>query len=84
MSDDEAAYEIVKKATSTPFLIKLWQILSDPDNQEAIHWNPDGQGFTIEDPDALEEILVGYFRSKLFSSFLRQLNYFTFKKTGKR
>jgi hypothetical protein len=89
--DDEAgylqadeAYKIVKPATSTPFLIKLWKILTDPDNQSAIHWDADGQGFTIEDPGALEEILQNYFRSKQFSSFQRQLNYFTFRKSGKR
>ena len=84
---DESAvegYEIVKQATSTPFLIKLWKILMDPNNQTFIHWDEDGQGFTIEDTTALEGILSDYFRSRNFSSFQRQLNYFDFQKTGKR
>ena len=85
MSKNNEAFEIVKKATSTPFLIKLWKILGDPNNKHAISWNSDGLGFEITDPEALEhDVLADHFRSTQFSSFQRQLNYFTFKKTGKR
>jgi hypothetical protein len=85
MISDEDAMEIVSKATSTPFLIKLWTILAEPGFSHAISWNRDNRGFTIHDNDALEtDVLPSYFRSTQFSSFQRQLNYFAFRKVGKK
>jgi hypothetical protein len=85
MISDEDAMAIVSKATSTPFLIKLWTILAEPGFSHAISWNRDNRGFTIHDNDALEtDVLPSYFRSTQFSSFQRQLNYFAFRKVGKK
>lgn len=84
MITDEEAMQIISKATSTPFLIKLWTILSEPGYSHAITWNLD-DGFTVHNTEALEQdVLPAYFRSTQFSSFQRQLNYFSFRKVGKK
>jgi hypothetical protein len=71
--------EIVKRATSTPFLVKLWGILDE--NNTAMHWDEDGKTFSVMSTKDVEtDILPRYFRSKLFSTFQRQLSYFGFKK----
>ena len=36
------------------------------------------------DIDDLEDLLLIHFRSRQFSSFQRQLNYFSFRKVGKQ
>lgn len=70
--------EIVKKASSTPFLGKLWKILEEDNN--IVGWNEDGT-FSVKSKDDLEEkVLPRHFRSGQFSSFERQLNYYGFKK----
>jgi len=79
----EEAMDIVSKATSTPFLIKLWSILENPDFAHAVAWISDTE-FTIIDIHALErDVLHHFFRSERFGTFQRQLNYFSFRKIGK-
>jgi hypothetical protein len=71
--------EIVKRATSTPFLVKLWSILEE--NNAAMKWDADGTTFSVMSTKDVEtDILPRFFRSKLFSTFQRQLSYFGFKK----
>lgn len=81
----EDAMEVVREGTtSTPFLFKLWSMLEDPDYGHAISWNSEIRGFTVHDIDDLEDLLLNHFRSRQFSSFQRQLNYFSFRKVGKQ
>jgi hypothetical protein len=81
----EDAMEVVREGTtSTPFLFKLWSMLEDPDYGHAISWNSEIRGFTVHDIDDLEDLLPNHFRSRQFSSFQRQLNYFSFRKVGKQ
>ena len=71
--------EVVKKATSTPFLVKLWGILEE--DNAACSWNADGRTFSVRSIKDMErDVLPRYFRSRLFSTFQRQLSYFGFRK----
>jgi hypothetical protein len=73
---------IVSKATSTPFLVKLWSMLEDADNRRLISWSAGGGAFRIAvgHVGEMEQLLPLYFRSQKFTSFLRQLKYYGFKK----
>jgi hypothetical protein len=69
----------------SPFLRKLWAMLMDPDCRSAISWDlPMRQSFTIHSTGEMERfVLPQFFKSHLFNSFQRQLNYFGFNKIGK-
>ena len=82
--DRETAMAIVSRCSTTPFLVKLWAMLDDPDNAPAIEWDATGDNFAVKDPSRMSrDVLPKHFRHNNFSSFQRQLNYFGFKKTGK-
>lgn len=55
---------------------KLMEILSNPDNTEAICWMPHGKSFIIRDRSAFaEQVMPRYFSRKAkYSSFTRKLN----------
>jgi len=64
------------------FLEKLYDILqtSDP---SIISWNPKGTVILINDKERLSsEVLGKYFRSNQFESFVRQLSFYQFRRTG--
>ena len=66
------------------FLQKLWEMLADPANFYVISWDPPGLTFRVRSPQLMNERVLGkYFRHNNFSSFQRQLNYFSFSKCGK-
>lgn len=78
------ALEIVKRASTTPFLVKLWQMLADDENHEVIAWDKNGVNFEVKRPDDMaKRLLPKHFRHNNYSSFQRQLNYFGFRKVGK-
>ena len=63
------------------FLIKIHNIVSDPETDENIYWSDEGTSFTVKQMNALcENVLPIYFKHNNQSSFLRQLNYYNFKK----
>jgi hypothetical protein len=71
-------------AAPTPFLRKLWDMLSSPANAEYIRWDDTGRHFEV---NALggrfaSELIPRHFSHNNFSSFQRQLNYFGFHKSG--
>jgi len=64
------------------FLQKLFQIV----NHEAPYckWNKDGDTIIVLSPDKFSaEVLPKYFKSNNFSSFVRQLHFYGFRKTDK-
>lgn len=82
--DRETARQIVAKCSTTPFLVKLWNMLDEPENALAIEWDATGDSFEVKDPVLMSrDVLPKHFRHNNFSSFQRQLNYFGFRKTGK-
>lgn len=62
------------------FLKKMVQMLSN-ENNEFIKWNETGDSIIISDSNKFaREILPKYFKTKKFNSFVRQLNFYGFRK----
>ena len=66
---------------SPRFLMQLYQILEDKNNEKIIHWGNDGKYFIIENLyDFTEKILPKYYNHNNYASFVRQLNKYNFHK----
>ncbi|KAI3887576.1 hypothetical protein MKX03_012963 [Papaver bracteatum] len=72
-----------------PFLSKTYELLEehlgggdgDDDQHKIVSWNSTGTGFVVWSPQEFSELLLPkYFKHKNFSSFIRQLNTYGFKK----
>lgn len=56
-------------------------MVSDPSTDSIVRWTEDGSAFVVLDEFAFaRQLLPLYFRHKNFSSFIRQLNFYNFKK----
>ena len=64
------------------FQAKLYEILQSED-PAIISWNEDGTVILIHDKERLsKEVLGKYFRSSQYESFVRQLSFYQFRRTG--
>ena len=60
---------------------KLYCILSDPKNEKAITWLPDGCSWKVLDQKRLKnEVLPHYFDHNNYTSFMRQVNAYGFQR----
>ncbi|KAL8253731.1 hypothetical protein R6Q59_031952 [Mikania micrantha] len=65
----------------TPFLTKTYQLVDDPSSDEMISWNENGNAFVVWRPaEFSRDLLPKYFKHNNFSSFIRQLNTYGFRK----
>uniref|UniRef100_A0A0E0LXM8 HSF-type DNA-binding domain-containing protein n=1 Tax=Oryza punctata TaxID=4537 RepID=A0A0E0LXM8_ORYPU len=65
----------------TPFLTKTYQLVDDPAVDDVISWNDDGSTFVVWRPaEFARDLLPKYFKHNNFSSFVRQLNTYGFRK----
>ena len=63
------------------FLTKLYDIVESKESDEIIRWSPSGDSFVIVNETALsKDFLPRYFKHSNFSSFVRQLNMYGFRK----
>ncbi|KAI6696289.1 hypothetical protein NL676_016408 [Syzygium grande] len=67
--------------TPTPFLTKTYQLVDDPAVDAVISWNDDGSAFVVWNPTVFaRDLLPKCFKHNNFSSFVRQLNTYGFRK----
>jgi hypothetical protein len=68
----------------SPFVSKLKVLLSDRKYQDAIRWSSNGEAIVIFDADTFKRIVLDktaeMFKTKNFTSFVRQLNLYGFRK----
>ncbi|KAK6947744.1 Heat shock factor (HSF)-type, DNA-binding [Dillenia turbinata] len=70
-----------QRSIPTPFLTKTYQIVDDPSFDDLISWNEEGSTFIVWRPAELaRDLLPKYFKHNNFSSFVRQLNTYGFRK----
>ncbi|KAF5930432.1 hypothetical protein HYC85_031305 [Camellia sinensis] len=65
----------------TPFLTKTFDMVDDPISDHVVSWSRGGHSFVVWDPYAFSSnLLPTYFKHNNFSSFVRQLNTYGFRK----
>ncbi|GMJ13562.1 ARABIDOPSIS THALIANA HEAT SHOCK TRANSCRIPTION FACTOR B2A, heat shock transcription factor B2A [Hibiscus trionum] len=69
------------RALPTPFLTKTYQLVDDHTTGDVISWNHDGSTFIVWNPTVFaRDLLPKHFKHNNFSSFVRQLNTYGFRK----
>ncbi|XP_041004102.1 heat stress transcription factor A-7a-like [Juglans microcarpa x Juglans regia] len=64
-----------------PFLKKIFEMVEDPDTDRVVSWSETRDSFTVWDEHVFaQDLLPRYFKHRNFSSFIRQLNTYGFKK----
>ncbi|CAL9201710.1 unnamed protein product [Musa hybrid cultivar] len=70
-----------QRVMPTPFLTKTYQLVDDPAMDDVISWNEDGSTFVVWRPaEFARDVLPKFFKHNNFSSFVRQLNTYGFRK----
>ncbi|XP_016475994.2 heat stress transcription factor A-5-like [Nicotiana tabacum] len=64
-----------------PFLLKTYEMVDDSQTDDIVSWTPTGHSFVVWNPPEFARILLPtYFKHNNFSSFIRQLNTYGFRK----
>ncbi|KAG4939700.1 hypothetical protein JHK82_045422 [Glycine max] len=70
-----------QRSIPTPFLTKTYQLVDDQSIDDVISWNDDGSTFIVWNPTVFaRDLLPKFFKHNNFSSFVRQLNTYGFRK----
>ncbi|KAJ7976758.1 Heat stress transcription factor B-3 [Quillaja saponaria] len=78
---DKGLLEHVRKSSPPPFLLKTYMLVEDPATDDVISWNPQGTAFVVwQPPEFARDLLPTLFKHNNFSSFVRQLNTYGFRK----
>ncbi|KAI9396012.1 hypothetical protein POPTR_004G062300v4 [Populus trichocarpa] len=64
-----------------PFLAKTYEMVDDPSTDPIVSWSQSNKSFTVWDPpEFARDLLPRFFKHNNFSSFIRQLNTYGFRK----
>lgn len=70
-----------KKAVDCPIFLQKTYHMIDTCNPEIASWSDDGNTFVVKDPDIFaRDVIPQFFKHNNFSSFVRQLNFYGFRK----
>ncbi|XP_050379330.1 heat stress transcription factor B-3 [Argentina anserina] len=81
--DQKGLLESLRKSSPPPFLLKTYMLVEDPATDPVISWNEDGSAFVVWQPaEFSRDLLPTLFKHSNFSSFVRQLNTYGFRKVA--
>lgn len=80
-SFEEGRGKKISSQGPAPFLAKTYDLVDERQTDSVVSWADDGQSFVVWKPDAFaRDLLPLHFKHNNFSSFVRQLNTYGFRK----
>lgn len=81
MSIEEGKGKKISNQGPAPFLAKTYDLVDEQQTDSIVSWAEDGESFVVWKPDAFaRDLLPLHFKHNNFSSFVRQLNTYGFRK----